>query len=142
MNETVTRFLSWNLPKDFAPDGGVDFTPPANNSWWPLGTNLLNAEQAEQMITHIAGEGFDDYLKDRETIAECLKRNRDDAVKVLGLLAKEKELSEKQANDIEQLKQAAERMVGYIRSHQIAALIPSEYFHEIDSLLMRLDKAG
>lgn len=51
----VDRFLSWPLPKDFAPDGGVSFTPLNNPSCWPTGTNLLTAEQARSMIEHMLG---------------------------------------------------------------------------------------
>lgn len=52
----VDRFLSWPLPKDFAPDGGISFTPLNNPSCWPIGTNLLTAEQARDMIEHLFGE--------------------------------------------------------------------------------------
>jgi hypothetical protein len=53
------RFLSWKLPKGFAPDGGVSFdrlrnvgTPyEAVNE--PYGTNLLDAGQAEAMVRHM-----------------------------------------------------------------------------------------
>lgn len=45
-------FLGWNLPKDFAPDAGVSFSPPTNSHGWPVGTNLFTAEQARQMFEH------------------------------------------------------------------------------------------
>ena len=54
----VDRFLSWQLPKDFGPDCGIEFTPPQEGSpdnFWPVGTNLLTAEQAEQMVRHMLG---------------------------------------------------------------------------------------
>lgn len=59
----VNRFLSWKLPKDFAPDAGISFkadynenTPfPARHE--PTGTNLFHAGQAEEMIRHILGNG-------------------------------------------------------------------------------------
>ena len=52
----VDRFLSWRLPDDFNPDGGVNFQRFGNpgtehqyvNS--PTGTNLFDAKQAEAMI--------------------------------------------------------------------------------------------
>jgi hypothetical protein len=51
----VNRFLSWKLPSDFAPDGGITFhrgpVQGASNS--PVGTNLLSAVQAEAMIRHM-----------------------------------------------------------------------------------------
>lgn len=55
--EMVTRFLGWKLPKDFNPDAGVSFVPP-RDEWphsWPIGTNLLNADQARAMLEHVLG---------------------------------------------------------------------------------------
>ena len=53
----VTRFLSWKLPKDFHPDGGVVFIPTKGRGYdsphWPCGTNLLNAQQARDMLRHV-----------------------------------------------------------------------------------------
>jgi hypothetical protein len=51
----VDNFLSWRLPDDFAPDCGVEFNPVPHPTadMWPTGTNLLNAEQAHEMISHI-----------------------------------------------------------------------------------------
>jgi len=66
----VSRFLSWTLPKDFAPDGRVKFDrvflvfdgfdgakpidiSDAPDHYWPTGTNLFTAEQAKAMIEHI-----------------------------------------------------------------------------------------
>lgn len=55
----VDRFLGWKLPKDFAPDGGITFTPPHPNYdqalHWPTGTCLLNAPQATAMFEHLLG---------------------------------------------------------------------------------------
>ena len=48
----VGRFLSWKLPKDFAPDGGISFNESA---WWPSGTNLLHSGQAKDMLQHVVG---------------------------------------------------------------------------------------
>jgi len=60
------KFLGWKLPEGFWPDGGVSFARTCN-SWidgefvkdaprqpqdWPIGTNLLSAEQAEQMFNY------------------------------------------------------------------------------------------
>lgn len=36
---------------------------------------------------------------------------------------------------VARLEKAADRMVEYVSSHQIAAFIPSEYFHEIHTVL-------
>lgn len=49
----VNRFLAWPLPKDFAPDAGIQFTPGTIPHAWPSGTNLLNADQAKAMFAHV-----------------------------------------------------------------------------------------
>src|SRR5689334_17429332 len=49
----VERFLRWRLPEDFNPDGGVSFKKlrnegtPYEGKNEPVGTNLLDATQAE-----------------------------------------------------------------------------------------------
>ena len=52
----VNRFLNWRLPQNFAPDGGISYTrpnyPPSVDAT-PLGTNLLDANQAEVMVRHM-----------------------------------------------------------------------------------------
>lgn len=55
----VSRFLSWRLPENFNPDGGISFervgnagTPYAYERQ-PAGTNLLDAQQAEQMVRYM-----------------------------------------------------------------------------------------
>lgn len=55
----VDRFLNWNLPEDFNPDGGISFKREFNeNTPWtmkhePSGTNLLDAMQADAMVRHM-----------------------------------------------------------------------------------------
>lgn len=55
----VDRFLSWKLPENFNPDGGVTFDRVANlgteHQYYrePIGTNLLDATQAEAMVRHM-----------------------------------------------------------------------------------------
>ena len=54
-DKLANRFLSWSLPKDFAPDGYVSFDKAAASaakSHWPTGTNLLHAGQAAEMFEH------------------------------------------------------------------------------------------
>jgi len=52
----VDRFLTWRLPDDFAPDGGITFQKIGNAGTTyeythePVGTNLLTATQAEAMV--------------------------------------------------------------------------------------------
>lgn len=55
----VERFLGWKLPENFNPDGGVSFKKirnehtayPAKNE--PVGTNLFDAVQAEEMVRYL-----------------------------------------------------------------------------------------
>ena len=54
----VERFLSWRLPADFAPDGGISFEPTYRFNATeirrePIGTNLLTYTQAEAMVRHM-----------------------------------------------------------------------------------------
>ena len=62
----VDRFLSWRLPDGFSPDCGVSFDgagkSPAEyvdgagyRRSWPVGTNLLTATQAREMLEHVLG---------------------------------------------------------------------------------------
>lgn len=58
INTMVDRFLCWKLPKDFAPDCGISFDGRKDDEWnknktWPVGTNLLTAEQAKQMFVDV-----------------------------------------------------------------------------------------
>lgn len=53
----VDRFLAWKLPLDFAPDCGISFDGRGKDArgydkGWPIGTNLLTAEQARAMFEH------------------------------------------------------------------------------------------
>lgn len=63
----VNRFLSWKLPKDFHPDGGMVFTPTKGRGYdsphWPCGTNLMTAEQARKMFEHVTGWDAPEALK-------------------------------------------------------------------------------
>ena len=54
----VNRFLAWKLPERFSPDAGISFKPsypdePMRSQCWPIGTNLLDATQAEAMVRHM-----------------------------------------------------------------------------------------
>jgi len=55
----VERFLQWKLPDNFNPDGGISFKKTFNeNTPWPMknepvGTNLLDYTQAEQMVRYM-----------------------------------------------------------------------------------------
>lgn len=56
IKQMVDRFLSWNLPEDFNPDGGIQYTPTVHNRYQgPIGTNLFTATQATAMVRHMLG---------------------------------------------------------------------------------------
>ena len=72
IDKMVNKFLCWKLPKDFSPDGGIQFAKTYNgykdgvfitgivrtpdDPFWPIGTNLLTAAQAKVMIEHILAD--------------------------------------------------------------------------------------
>lgn len=62
IKKMVDRFLTWKLPADFAPDGGISFEPAYRgfdgdeHRREPVGTNLFTASQADAMIRHLLGE--------------------------------------------------------------------------------------
>lgn len=60
----VDRFLMWKLPEHFHPDAGISFQPLYNVEFnakqgkppqrhEPVGTNLLSATQADEMVRHM-----------------------------------------------------------------------------------------
>jgi hypothetical protein len=61
IDQMVNRFLGWKLPKDFSPDHYINFDRESaqrmrdatNGTSWPIGTNLLTADQAREMIKHM-----------------------------------------------------------------------------------------
>lgn len=55
LGEMVDRFLAWKVPQDFSPDCGISFKPVNHPNCWPIGTNLLNADQAKAMLLHVVG---------------------------------------------------------------------------------------
>lgn len=65
MDAMVNRFLGWKLPADFNPDCGITFKRTHSDTapWGPqknepVGTNLLNAEQARAMLEHVLDVTF------------------------------------------------------------------------------------
>jgi len=54
-NEMVSRFLAWPLPTYFNPDCYVSFdrVGACAVGSWPIGTNLLDAQQARAMLEHV-----------------------------------------------------------------------------------------
>ncbi|WHZ35728.1 hypothetical protein [Sagittula sp. MA-2] len=78
LGDMVNRFLTWPLPEDFQPDGGITFEPVGNAGTaheykrQPSGTNLLNYEQAKAMVRHITSAFIADHPDtDRETIRKA-----------------------------------------------------------------------
>lgn len=53
IDRIVSRFLNWQLPKDFAPDCGIKYE---NKGFYPSGTNLFTAAQAKNMVRHILAD--------------------------------------------------------------------------------------
>lgn len=49
----VDLFLSWRLPSDFQPDGGISFISRPLLDTWPTGTNLFTSTQARAMLNHV-----------------------------------------------------------------------------------------
>lgn len=55
----VSRFLGWKLPEHFNPDNGISFDPIMNKGHKfesrrePVGTNLLDADQATAMVRYL-----------------------------------------------------------------------------------------
>jgi len=77
--EMVCRFLGWKLPSDFQPDAGISFTRPSRDMLWPVGTNLLNYEQAEAMLLHVLGaEPSVKVLTDADALADLNGEPRQD----------------------------------------------------------------
>ena len=76
IKRAVDKFLGWQLPEDFCPDGGISFELVGNAGTTyefprgPVGTNLFSSEQAEAMfracIPRGDGSAAPDPAPDRE----------------------------------------------------------------------------
>jgi len=55
ISRLVDRFLGWKLPQTFSPDCYVSFDRERAkaNHGWPIGTNLLTASEAREMLEHV-----------------------------------------------------------------------------------------
>ena len=56
IKKMVDRFLGWPFPDDFSPDGGISYKPfimTTGQIIKPIGTNLLSAAQATEMIKYL-----------------------------------------------------------------------------------------
>lgn len=88
IDRMVDRFLCWELPKDFAPDCGISFDGRQDDEWnknkpWPVGTNLLTAEQARQMFQHVTAEEFAEGLQPHQQRVVTEKAELDAKAKAL-----------------------------------------------------------
>ena len=81
----VDRFLSWRLPENFAPDGGIIFKAAFNEhtahpmKHEPTGTNLFDATQADAMVRHMiegipSGAAPADAEKYRQHVKNLVKK--------------------------------------------------------------------
>ena len=58
----VNRFLTWRLPDNFNPDGGISFKRHFNEytdhpmRHKPFGTNLFDYTQAEEMVRYMVDQ--------------------------------------------------------------------------------------
>ena len=58
IKEAVNRFLAWQLPENFSPDGAIKFDRNVNKVFQysqPNGTNLFTADQAKAMFEYCLG---------------------------------------------------------------------------------------
>lgn len=54
VTQMAARFLAWRLPENFGPDNGIRFDRSRlHPNHWPIGTNLFDARQAEEMVRHM-----------------------------------------------------------------------------------------
>lgn len=61
IDKMVARFLGWKLPEDFGPDCYITFDrekAKQNPHCWPIGTNLLTADQARAMVKHMLADAL------------------------------------------------------------------------------------
>lgn len=71
LDKLVDRFLGWKLPDTFGPDCYISFDrDTANkNNGWPVGTNLLTAIEAKEMLKYISSgiPVLSDYLNSNDS---------------------------------------------------------------------------
>ena len=90
VDKMVNRFLGWKLPKDFGPDAGISFKPTKSyegdefgNSWWPVGTNLLTADQARGMFEYCLTDNPTGELQPHQQRVVNEKNELDEKAKAL-----------------------------------------------------------
>ena len=83
LEQMVSRFLSWKLPEDFAPDCHISFDKGRTSQLphsWPIGTNLLDARQAKAMLEEVTAP-LQAKVAALQAEVERLTKDRDRAVK-------------------------------------------------------------
>jgi len=71
IDKMVDRFLGWKLPEDFGPDCYITFDrekAKQNPHCWPVGTNLLTADQARAMFEHALGEDMARLIEENNNL--------------------------------------------------------------------------
>ena len=71
IDKMVDRFLGWKLPDDFGPDCYISFDrdkAKQNPHCWPVGTNLLTADQARQMFEHALGDDLARLIEENNNL--------------------------------------------------------------------------
>lgn len=69
IEDAITRFLRWRLPKPWHPDNGISYVrpifahAPADHDW-PTGTNLFDSIQTRVMLEEVLGNETDDGAGD------------------------------------------------------------------------------
>jgi hypothetical protein len=54
LDEAVNRFLNYQFPKSVTPDGGLKIDRSYTEKYgMPTGTNLLDSNQAREMLAHV-----------------------------------------------------------------------------------------
>jgi len=139
--EMVDRFLTWRLPQEFHPDCGVTFKPSSTGEW-PVGTNLLTATQAQQMLEHVlslpqGGEMAEPGVRDVE--GEILKDDRSGwAHSLYNCTTGANYLRTQEYYDLIQQLDRDARLIDTLRSHLAAARQPvpgmAELIAELDAL--------
>lgn len=93
IDKMIGNFLGWKLPHDFGPDGYITFDrekAETNQQFWPVGTNLLTAAQARQMIEHmLVGVKLPDSQTDVKTMSELAESELQQIAEILDRRANE-----------------------------------------------------
>lgn len=130
IEKMVNRFLGWNLPKDFCPDAGISFNPTKpyegdelGNSWWPVGTNLLTADQARKMFEYVTAEECGEWLQPHQQRVVIEKADLDEKLTKLRAFFGTETFANLDDAEMERLQRQADHMSAYseVLGERIAA---------------------